>query len=565
MSDKTRRDEFDELDDLDLGFPGQSAEDWGQEQSFTFDEDYLSQDFSLPRQRAAPEEEPALDKKAQENALFDAMRKLTGSLAAQKEAPAKESPKEPKAEAPKTEATKAETPKAPQKPQPQRTRTAAKSETAKPTRSLAVRKSGGNGLSASGWRRKKDYGPREPVPIGEQLRSDEMLVYDSELDEVDYTDAEDMPELRDYLPVRFARHGRSGVGGGILYGLFVISVSIVLACFAWMCASDVLALNKEEKSAVVTIDAYEPTGDMPTTTTVNDQEVTITADIDQVATALKNAGIIEYKWLFKIFGQLSHANTKIDAGTYDVSTELDYRALVTTLQFGSGKQEVTRVTFPEGLTIDQVFALLEENQICHTEDLYEAAANYDFDYDFLEDIPLGDATRLEGYLFPDTYDFYQGESATVALTRFLNNTKNKLDGMESQANAKGMTLHEIITVASLIEKEAGSDEERATIASVIYNRLNAGWKLQLDSTVNYILGTSTFDLTMDSLEIDSPYNTYLYEGLPAGPICSPGMASIEAALNPESTNYWYWYAYEGETTFFTNDTDFNNFANSHPY
>jgi UPF0755 protein len=128
-----------------------------------------------------------------------------------------------------------------------------------------------------------------------------------------------------------------------------------------------------------------------------------------------------------------------------------------------------------------------------------------------------------------------------------------------------MTLHEIITVASLIEKEAGSDEERATIASVIYNRLNAGWKLQLDSTVNYILGTSTFDLTMDSLEIDSPYNTYLYEGLPAGPICSPGMASIEAALNPESTNYWYWYAYEGETTFFTNDTDFNNFANSHPY
>jgi UPF0755 protein len=564
MSDKTRRDEFDELDDLNIGFPGQSEHDsWGQEQSFTFDDDYPSKDFSTPRQRAAPE--PELGSKQQEEQLADAMKRFTSSMAAyqarqtQKPADGKAQTEKPGDKHPPSEKT------APSAPKTQNSGPV-QPKTVQPKKDKALAVPAGSGKALAKKRgKKKDYGPRQPVPIGEQLRSDEMLVYDSELDEIDYTDEDDMPELRDYLPVRFARHGRSGVGGGILYGLFVISVSIVLACFAWMCASDVLALNKEEKSAVVTIEAYEPTGDMPTTTLVNDTETTITADIDQVATALKNAGIIEYKWLFKIFGQLSHANTKIDAGTYDVSTELDYRALVTTLQFGSGKQEVTRVTFPEGLTIDQVFALLEENQICHTDDLYEAAANYDFDYDFLKDIPLGDASRLEGYLFPDTYDFYQGESATVALTRFLNNTKNKLDGLESQAAAKGLTLHELITVASLVEKEAGSDEERATIASVIYNRLNAGWKLQLDSTVNYILGTSTFDLTADSLEIDSPYNTYVYSGLPAGPICSPGMASIEAALNPESTNYWYWYAYEGETTFFTNDTDFNNFANSHSY
>jgi UPF0755 protein len=543
MSDKTPKDEFDEFDDLNINFSEPSSEDsWEQGSAFSFDDDeYWSAETPVPPQRAAPKKSASAqgtgeDRRAKENAVLAALKKMSADKRA----------RERERRVQEAQGVQNVPEKTPSQGQ----------------RKLTV--SPQNGLTKRRGK-KPVYGQREPVPIGEQLRSDEMLVYDSELDEIDYTDEEDMPEMRDYLPVRFARHGRSGVGGGILYGLFVISVSIVLACFAWMCASDVLALNKEEKTAVVTIEQYEPTGDMPVTTTVNDEEVTITADIDQVATALKNAGIIEYKWLFKLFGQLSHANTKIDAGTYDVSTELDYRALVTTLQFGSGKQEVTRVTFPEGLTVEQVFTLLEENQICHKADLYEAAANYDFDYDFLEDIPLGDASRLEGYLFPDTYDFYQGESATVALTRFLNNAQNKLEGLESRAAARGMTLHEVITVASLVEKEAGSDEERATIASVIYNRLNAGWKLQLDSTVNYILGTNTFDLTMDSLEIDSPYNTYLYSGLPAGPICSPGMASIEAALEPESTNYWYWYAYEGETTFFTNDTDFNNFANSHPY
>ncbi len=410
--------------------------------------------------------------------------------------------------------------------------------------------------------------------IGRELRADQMLVYDSELDDIDYTDEEDLPEARDYMPIRFRRYGRVGVAGGILYALFVISVSIVLACAAWMMAADVLALNKEEVSAVVTIDAYEPTDEDTLNeegNAVNEDGDEIQVDIDQVATVLKNAGIIEYKWLFKLYSQFSSADAKIDPGTYDVSTDLDYRALVTTMQFGSGSQEETRVTFPEGYTLSQIFALLEENNICKVEDLEEAAANYDFDYDFLDDLELGDASRLEGYLFPDTYDFYQGESATVAINRFLRNTSNKLtEEMEEQAASMGYTMHEIIIIASLIEKEAGSDEERATIASVIYNRLNAGWTLGLDSTINYILGSSTLELTSDDLQIDSPYNTYLYSGLPAGPICNPGLASIEAALNPESTNYWYWYSYEtdsGEwvTEFFTNSDDFNAFAEEHPY
>ncbi len=413
---------------------------------------------------------------------------------------------------------------------------------------------------------------REDPVVGKRLRGSQMLVYDSELDEVDYTDPDDLPEVRDYLPIRFRRYGRLGIGGGILYALCVISISIILACFGWMCAVDVLALNKEPATAVVEITPYEPTGDMPVTVQRENsdgemEDVEIKVDIDQVADALKNGGIIEYKWLFKIFAGISHANIKMDPGTYSLSTSLDYRALVTKMQFGSDSQETVKVTFPEGFSMDQIFTLLEQSFVCRKDDLYEAAANYDFDYDFLKEIPLGDAQRLEGFLFPDTYEFYQGESAETAISRFLDNTKRKLtDEIRNGFSEHGLTLRQGVIMASLIEKEAGSAEgERENMASVIYNRLGAGWNLQLDSTINYIKDTSTFELTYDDLEIDSPYNTYLYPGLPVGPICNPGAASLQAAADPSYTDYWYWYSVDGVSSFFTNEADFNAFRAAHPY
>lgn len=412
---------------------------------------------------------------------------------------------------------------------------------------------------------------RESPVVGRDLRSGKMLVYDSELDEVDYTDPDDVPEARDYLPIRFRRYGRLGVGGGVLYALFVISVSVILACFAWMCAVDVLALNKEEANAIVTILPYEPTGDMPATVRMENsdgemEDVEIKVDIDQVAEALKNGGIIEYKWLFKLFAGFSHANVKIDPGTYDLNTSYDYRALVTKMRFGSDSQEITQVTFPEGFTMEQIFTLLEQNYVCEKKDLYEAAANYDFDYDFLADIPLGDASRLEGFLFPDTYEFYQGEAATVAISRFLDNTKNKLtqEILDGAAN-RGLNVQQLLTMASLIEKEAGGAEgERESMASAIYNRLAAGMPLQIDATVNYALGTSTLDLTQEDLQVDSPYNTYLNQGLPPGPICSPGLASIQAVVNPADTGYYYWYSVDGETHFFATNDEHAAFAAANP-
>ena len=411
---------------------------------------------------------------------------------------------------------------------------------------------------------------REAPTVGRELKSSQMLVYDSELDEVDYTDPEDLPEARDYMPIRFRRYGRVGLGGGLLYALCVISVSVILASFGWMCAVDVLALNKEPASAVVEILPYEPTGDMPTTVErKNDkgeiEQVEIKVDIDQVADALKNGGIIEYKWLFKIFARISNANIKMDPGIYDLNTSYDYRALVTKMQFGSDSQETTQVTFPEGFSMEQIFTLLEQNYVCKKADLYEAAANYEFDYDFLEGIPLGDASRLEGFLFPDTYEFYQGEDAAVTLNRFLKNTDSKLsDEIITAFTDRGLTVQQGLTMASLIEKEAGGGEgERENMASAIYNRLAADMPLQIDATVNYALGTNTLDLTYADLEVDSPYNTYKYHGLPPGPICNPGMTAIEAVAKPASTGYYYWYSVDGVTYFFASNDEQQAFINSH--
>ena len=585
MPDTDRGPDRTELNDTEFVFPGTERDDLTEEEkNFTFDEDYLDGDFPPPA--------GARDRAGQVDALASAMRSLQTEekLARQERLERAEQERSEKVDAVfdafRRKAAKSEPPSAEKedevfaafanlvRSEEQKAGTPAQ-ETAPAPAGESLKETAQPAAAPVPAAKRQKPAPRQrrirvqrvpdPVTVGKTLRGDQMLVYDSELDEVDYTDEDDLPEMRDYMPIRFRRYGRLGIGGGIMYALFVISVSVVLACFAWLCASDVLALNKEPKSAIVTIDEYAPEEGEPATVLIDEDEVPIKVDIDQVADALKSAGMIEYKWLFKLFSQFSHAETKIDPGTFDVSTELDYRALVTALQFGSGNQEITRVTFPEGYSMEQIFTLLEENHICHKNELYDAAANYDFDYDFLDDSTLGDANRLEGYLFPDTYDFYQGEDAAIAINRFLRNMNNKLsDEIRDAAASRGYSIHELLTIASYIEKEAGSDEERGIMASVIYNRLRVDMPLQLDSTLNYIKGTSTLDLSIADTEIDSPYNTYQHTGLTPGPICNPGLASIQAAAQPESTDYWFWYSVDGVTSFFENQSDFDAFAAAHP-
>ena len=379
---------------------------------------------------------------------------------------------------------------------------------------------------------------------------------------------------RSYRPIRTRRDGRIGCLGGLMYAMFIISLSIVLAVFMWMSASDVLALNKPAGVVEITLPA-EIFSNQRVEVTDEDGNVTgtktvRTADINSVASILKDAGLINYKWLFRLYSGFSHADRKVDPGTYALATNLDYRALVTKMRAGADSQLQTLVMFPEGFNMDQIFARLEENGVCSAEELYEAAANTEYSYAFLEGIETGDPYRLEGFLFPDTYYFYQGMQASSAINKFLSNMHYHVtEEMWQKANNLNLSFRQVITVASMIEREAANDDERALIASVIYNRLKAGMPLQVDSTVVYARrDTGDSRVSPEIIQAtDSPYNTYLYTGLPPGPICSPSMKSIDAALNPATSKYMY-FALEVEThtvRFFVNYNEFEAFVATQDY
>ena len=410
----------------------------------------------------------------------------------------------------------------------------------------------------------------------QKISAVDKLFLDEEGDEVPNYTGDEVSE-RDYRPVRQSRESKSGCLGGVMYFVFVVCVSVILACVAWMAASDMLALNQGDFTATVTlpssafetetVDTFDEDGNKTGTERIS------RADIDFVASSLKEAGLIEYEWLFKFFCQISHADTKVTPGSYELKSTFDYRALVQNMQPGSGSAVTVKVTIPEGYSLNQIFRKLEENGVCSYDELVEAAANSNYKYSFLEGIEAGDMTRLEGYLFPDTYEFYVGMQASSAINKFLERFNYVFTAdMLKQATDRGLSLQQVITVASLIEKEAAVDNEkgineRALVASVIYNRLNAGMPLGIDASILYLYPDHEGGPTAEMLALDSPYNTRLYTGLPPTPIGNPGLAAIQAALNPETTSYYY-YALDTETNthrFFTNEYEFNNFVATQNY
>ena len=312
----------------------------------------------------------------------------------------------------------------------------------------------------------------------------------------------------------------------LLYVAAVIGASVLLACIGWVCAEDVLALNKQpHKEITFTITAEEDFGD--------------------VADRLKDEGMIEYKFLFKLFASITHKTDKITPGSYTLNTDMDYRALLAGMSANSANRAQVKVTIPEGYTTDQIFALLVEKGVANdVEELKEAAAGHDYAFDFLQDIPLGDYRRLEGYLMPATYDFYTPHDPIYALNKLMVYFDSQVirDSVLDQVEKSGYTLHEILTIASMIERET-TGEDRTEISAVIHNRLEnqeggtMGF-LQIDATLVYINGGR--EPTEADKSIDSPYNTYLYKGLPPGPISNPGLESVIAALNPADSNAYYY-------------------------
>ena len=309
---------------------------------------------------------------------------------------------------------------------------------------------------------------------------DKLLIDETGEEPYNYTG--DETSERDYRPIRQSHEYRSGCLGGMMYFVFILCVSVVLACLTWMAASDMLALNKTPYTTTVTlpmsvfssetVDTFDENGVKTGTKRVTH------ADMEYVSNTLKEAGLIEYKWLFELFGRFSHADTKIKPGEYELQSTFDYRALVQNMRPGSGSAVTVQVTFPEGFSLRQTFLLLEEKGVANYDDLMSAAASYKFNYDFLEDMESDQANRLEGFLFPDTYEFYVGMQSSSAINKFLENFHYRMTAeLLQRMEERGQNIHEVITIASMIEKEAANDNERATIASVIYNRLRAGMPL----------------------------------------------------------------------------------------
>lgn len=340
----------------------------------------------------------------------------------------------------------------------------------------------------------------------------------------------------------------------LVYLVCVVLVSALLAGVGWLLANDLCSLNKAPVNVTIVVEEDDSVAD--------------------VAQKLKDAGLINYKWFFCLAGRFLHADTYIEPGTYkSISSDMDYRALVHALHHYQTYESV-KVMIPEGKTVQEIIDILVENEVSTKAKLEDAAANYPFeDRTYLDKDKLGQVNRLEGYLFPDTYEFYKGGDPEKVFDTMMSNFERRLgDQLRADIDASGYSLEQIVILASIIEKESNDyAEERANIASVLYNRLKTTDRetygmLQMDSTIDYALALDGKDRTAFSTDYESPYNTYAFAGFPAGAICNPGLASIMAAVYPNETDYFYFAAgVDGHSHFFTNVNDHFNFVNSDMY
>ena len=302
--------------------------------------------------------------------------------------------------------------------------------------------------------------------------------------------------------------------------------------------------------ALFSMGSEEESEDETTTLLADGTQVTITvadgSGASTIAYQLYDAGLIDDVSAFLTQVRRLDAETSLQSGTYTFTAGSSYSELITQLCEGAGSADYT-ITIPEGYTLASIAALVEsELGISADEFLAQATvANYVSDYSFLEGL---DQTTLEGYLFPKTYGFMADElSADTVIRAMLDQFETEVASLDLDAYAEALssrygievTAADIVTMASIVEKEALTDDQRGLIASVFFNRLSIGMYLQSDATLTYSLGYAASSEELNS--IDDPYNTYLYGGLTPTPICSPGLASIEAVCDPDDTSYYYFY------------------------
>ena len=331
----------------------------------------------------------------------------------------------------------------------------------------------------------------------------------------------------------------------IFYGLLILGVSGFLAAMLLVFVLDSMAINRTEK--------------------VIDVEIATGSTTSEIADMLVEKELIDYAFCFRVYAKISGADGKWQVGTFTLSPDMGYATLVETLQTMTPRETVT-VTIPEGFTIEEIAKILKENGVCDPESFYDAIVYGEYDYDFIKAIPTaedgkeyaGRIYRLEGYLFPDTYNFYVGSSGETVVSRMLENFNSKLtEDVRQQIADRGWTIDQAIIMASLVEGEAAKKEDMEKVSKVLHNRMELRSvypKLELDSTRDYVKAILP---SMDGIAVTSiAYNTYEREGLPVGAINNPGLQALTAALNPSTADevkncYFFATDYNTGTTYFS--------------
>ena len=289
---------------------------------------------------------------------------------------------------------------------------------------------------------------------------------------------------------------------------------------------------------------------------INNEEIVEVAEGDSfygILDKLSEEGKIKNKFLVKLYLKICGIKPEVLEGTYKLYKSMTLNEFVNLLT-DSNKDKVY-ITIPEGYTIDDIAEKLEENNICNSKEFIDSVKNYELPK-YISNNP-NKRYNLEGFLFPDTYSFNKNENADFIIKTMLNRFEKVWQEIVEDLNISipEEEIEKKVNVASIIEKEAVVDSERSFISSVIYNRIAIGMPLQIDATVIYSYGYHIEKMYEKYLEIDSPYNTYMYYGLPIGPISNPGRASLMAALKPKETDYLYYLLESENTHYFTDNYD----------
>lgn len=352
----------------------------------------------------------------------------------------------------------------------------------------------------------------------------------------------------------------------VVWTVLIVILGVFLAQFLLVGINDLLGVNRGEEETLII-------------------QIPENADLDTVTEILLENGVISSESYFKLYANVTKSGFDFNQGAYEMKNNMDYEAIINYLQTNANRVDTVQLQITEGMTILEIADKLGENGVCDKDEFLELCNSNEFDEDFTflgtgRKNLSGVYYKLEGYLFPDTYEFYHGESAKTTIYRFLNNyearvyyTKQRIEitddnnngsaadtdsdsrktkkyeklTIEEQAKKQGMTMDEVMILASMIQAEAASKEDMYIISSVFHNRLRTLESEGYTPYGEYIKGTLGSDPTMyypykqntAPENFESRYDTYKVEGLPAGPDCNPGMDAIEAAIYPASTNYYY--------------------------